>query len=62
MARVETGSRNGHVHKYTDKISGKRATRTTIVDGHDHPVIRDDAGRAIRIGRSGDVPHSHPIK
>ncbi len=62
MARVDTGSRDGHVHKYTDKISGKRATRTTIAEGHDHPVIRDDAGRVLRIGRAGDPAHSHPIK
>jgi len=63
MARVETGSRSGHVHKYTDNASRKGgAPRTTFSEGHDHKVIRDDNGRVLRIEAAGKPSHTHPIK
>lgn len=63
MARVETGTRQGHAHKYTDIASKKAgAPRTTFSEGHDHKIIRDDGGRAIRLERAGEPPHTHPLK
>ena len=52
MARVDTAVENGHTHQYEQQVSSSgRATQTSIVNGHKHPISRDDNGRAISIGR-----------
>lgn len=61
MARVESSVVNGHRHKYTDQvgINTSGANRTSISDGHSHLIIRDGAGRAIRIERADG--HTHEL-
>lgn len=62
MARKNTTTNQGHSHSYTDQVSSpNRSTQTSIDQDHDHKVVRDDAGRAIRIARAGTPPHTHKI-
>ena len=61
MARVKSGFKLGHQHTYTDKASSKnRATEASITQGHTHRVVRDDAGRALRLERSDG--HTHNLR
>ena len=61
MARTSTGFAEGHSHQYTEQVSSpNRSNQTSIINGHSHPIKRDDNGRAIRIGRTDN--HTHKLK
>lgn len=61
MARlIETTVDDGHFHHYTDLVNpGTSTTQTSIVDGHNHTVVRDGAGLALRIEEADG--HTHDL-
>ncbi len=62
MARTTTGSTNGHSHQYERQATNKSgAPRTTVSADHDHGIVRDDNGKAIRIKRAGKPEHTHRV-
>lgn len=61
-SRKDSGSKQGHTHKYTPQATKKTgAVYTDIKDGHKHHITRSDNGKVLKIDRAGDPAHTHSI-
>jgi len=59
-ARKESGTRNGHSHKYSPNTTKKAgAPYTDYKEGHRHHIIRSDGGKFLRMESAGNPSHTH---
>ena len=61
-SRKESGTKNGHAHKYTPQATKKSgAVYTDMKNGHKHHITRSDNGRVLKIDSAGDPMHTHSL-